>query len=77
MKRPIPEAYAGAIDSPCPSCGAESGEPCVVQDDRRGPRRRRMPCVRRCLPSPPDFEHRAAPAARSFDEPIYPHNPED
>lgn len=74
MIRPIPAAYRGAIDSPCPTCGAEPGQPCFVEDDRRGRRRRRMPCVRRC---PPDVENRAAPAqpTRSFSEPI--HQPDD
>ena len=78
MTRPIPAAYRGAIDSPCPACGAEPGEFCLVDDDdRRGPRRRRMPCVLRCLPSPPDVEHQAAAAhpTRSFSEPI--HQPDD
>ncbi|ULE32178.1 hypothetical protein [Mycobacterium sp. IDR2000157661] len=75
----IPAPYRGAIDQPCPTCGAEPGQPCVVDDDRRGPRRRRVPCVRRCPPSPPDVEHQAAPAhpTRSFSEPIHSHDPED
>lgn len=38
MSRPIPAAYRGAIDSPCPTCSAEPGEFCVVEVDRRGPR---------------------------------------
>ncbi|MGP4054289.1 hypothetical protein ACTWP6_05610 [Mycobacterium sp. 4D054] len=73
----IPAPYRGAIDHPCPTCGAETGQPCVVEDDRRGRRRRRVPCVRRCPPSPPDFEHLAAPArpTRSFSEPV--HQPDD
>jgi hypothetical protein len=76
MSRPIPAAYCGAIDSPCPMCGAEPGEYCLVNDDRRAPRLRRMPCVRRCPPSPPEVEPQAAPAhlTRSFSEPI--HQPE-
>lgn len=77
MNRQIPESYRGAIDSPCPTCGAQAGEPCFVEDDRRGRRRRRMPCVRRCPPSPLDVEHHAAAAhpTRSFSEPI--HEPDD
>lgn len=77
MIRPIPAAYRGAIDAPCPTCGAEPGQPCVVEADRRGPRRRRMPCVRRCPPSMPSVEHQALPAhqTRSFSEPI--HQPND
>lgn len=73
MIRPIPAAYRDAIESTCPTCGAEPGEFCLIDDDRRGPRRRRVPCVRRCPPSAPDAEHQAAPAhpARSFSEPIY------
>ncbi len=78
MSRPIPAAYRGAIESPCPTCGAEPGEFCLIDDDRRGPRRRRVPCVRRCppSPSPPDVEHQAAPAhpTRSFSEPLHPHD---
>ena len=77
MNRPIPESYRGAIDQPCPTCGAEPGQPCFVEDDRHGRRRRRMPCVRRCPPSMPDVDHQAAPAhpTRSFSEPI--HKPDD
>ena len=77
MKPPIPAAYCGAIDSACPTCGAEPGEFCLVVDDRRAPRRRRVPCVRRCPPSPPEFEPETAPGqpTRSFSEPI--HRPED
>lgn len=77
MNRPIPAAYRGAIDLPCPTCGAKPGQLCFVEDDRRGWRRRRMPCVRRCLPTMPAAEHRAAPAhpTRSFSEPI--HEPDD
>lgn len=73
MNRPIPAAYRGAIDSPCPTCGAEPGEFCRVDEDRRGRRRRRMPCVRRCPPGPPSVEHQAVPAhpIRSFSEPIH------
>lgn len=76
MNRPIPAAYRGAIDSPCPTCGAEPGEFCVVDDDRRGPRQRRVPCVRRCPPTP-EVEHLAVAAhpTRSFSEPI--HRPDD
>lgn len=73
MIRPIPAAYRGAIESPCPTCGAEPGEFCLIDDDRRGPRRRRVPCVRRCPPGPPKVEHHApARPTRSFSEPIYP-----
>lgn len=73
MIRPIPAAYRDAIESTCPTCGAEPGEFCLIDDDRRGPRRRRVPCVRRCPPSAPDAEHQAARAhpTRSFSEPIY------
>jgi hypothetical protein len=75
VKRPIPAAYRGAIDSPCPRCGAEpGGEYCVVDNDRRGLRLRRVPCVRRC---PPDVEYQAVPdhPTRSLSEPI--HQPDD
>jgi hypothetical protein len=70
---PIPAQYRGAIDLPCPTCGANPGEFCRVDDDRRGPRRRRVPCVRRCPPSPADVERQAAPArpTRAFSEPLY------
>lgn len=73
MRPPIPAAYRAAIDSPCPTCGAEPGEFCTVDDDRRAPRRRRVPCVRRCPPGPPDLEPRDAAThlARSFSEPIH------
>ncbi|SLH14026.1 Uncharacterised protein [Mycobacteroides abscessus subsp. massiliense] len=76
MIRPIPAAYRGAIDVPCPTCGAKAGDFCVVADDRRAPRVRRVPCVHRCPPSPPDVEHQAPPAhpTRSFSEPIHPHD---
>ncbi|MBE5426634.1 hypothetical protein [Mycobacteroides abscessus] len=72
--RPIPEAYARALDAPCPTCGAEAGEYCVVVDANRAPRVRRVPCVRRCPPGPPEPEPLAY-AARSFSEPI--HDPTD
>ncbi|WP_193043169.1 hypothetical protein [Mycolicibacterium baixiangningiae] len=75
MSRPIPEAYRGAIDVPCPTCSAEPGEFCLVEDDCHGPRRRRVPCVRRCppSPSPTDVEHQAAATrpTRSFSEPLH------
>lgn len=71
---PLPTPYRGAIDQPCPTCGAEPGQPCVVEDDRNGRRRRRVPCVRRCRPSPLNFDTETAPA-RSFSEPI--HQPDD
>lgn len=79
MSRPIPAAYRGAIETPCPTCRAEPGEFCLIDDDRRGPRRRRVPCVRRCPPSPPDVEHQGVPAhpTRSFSEPIHPHDSEE
>ncbi|TDK88665.1 hypothetical protein [Mycolicibacterium mucogenicum] len=72
--RPIPEAYAAALDTLCPTCGAEAGEYCVVVDAERAPRIRRVPCVRRCPPRQPDPEPPAY-AARSFSEPI--HDPTD
>jgi hypothetical protein len=67
MNRPIPAAYRGAVDSPCPTCGAEPGEFCLIDDDRR------------CPPSTAEVEHQAAPAppTRSFSEPIHSHDPED
>ncbi|AFM19464.1 hypothetical protein Mycch_4766 [Mycolicibacterium chubuense NBB4] len=78
MIRPIPAAYAGAIDVPCPTCSAEPGAFCLVEDGRRGPRRRRVPCVRRCPPGPPDVEHQApAYPTRSFSEPIHPHETQE
>jgi hypothetical protein len=80
MSPPIPAAYRGAIDSRCPTCGAEPAEFCLVDDHRRGSRRRRVPCVRRCPPSPPEVEPQVAPAhsARSFSEPIHqPDNTEE
>lgn len=72
--RPIVAAYAAALDAPCPTCGADVGEYCVVVDAERAPRLRRVPCVRRCPPGPPEPEPLAY-AARSFSEPI--HDPTD
>lgn len=48
----IPPAYLGRIDWPCATCGVAAGEFCLAVDDRiLGPRRRRVPCVRRRPPS--------------------------
>lgn len=70
--RPVPEAYADALKMPCPTCGAEPGEYCLVDDERHGPRLRRVPCVRRC-PTTLAPEPQPAYPARSFSEPL--HNP--
>lgn len=72
--RPVPAAYRAAIDKACPTCGADPGEYCLVEDDRRGPRVRRVPCVRRCPPRPAPEPPRAH-SSRSFSEPL--HNPTD
>lgn len=42
-RQPIWEAYAGARDIPCPTCGAEPGAWCTRPDGRVG----RVPCVAR------------------------------
>lgn len=70
MNRPIPEAYCDALDAPCATCGVQPGQYCLVDDDRHGPRVRRVPCVRRC---PPGFALEQPPArpARSFCEPLH------
>lgn len=71
--RPIAAAYAEALEVPCPTCAAEPGEHCTVTAEHRGTRLRRVPCVRRCPPSPPVEEDAPPPRApaRSFSEPIH------
>ncbi|WP_217267741.1 hypothetical protein, partial [Mycobacterium sp. ST-F2] len=42
------EAYAGALCTPCSTCGAEVGQYCTTPDGRL----RRCPCVARCRSIP-------------------------
>lgn len=70
---PVHEAYAAALDSPCPTCGAAAGDYCTRTDSNRGRCIRRVPCVRRCPASPlltdePSPRHALA---RSFTEPLH------
>lgn len=48
MRAPIPAVYRGAIDLPCPTCGAAPSQFCLAVDDQiLGRRRRLVPCVLR------------------------------
>ncbi|BBY95184.1 hypothetical protein MGALJ_48530 [Mycobacterium gallinarum] len=68
--RPVIEAYRGALDQPCPTCGAEPGDFCTRTDTNRKPRIRQMPCVRRCPPSSRSAVEEPRRPYRSFSEPL-------
>lgn len=70
MKSPIPAAYRGALDRPCPTCGALVGEYCTRTDDTRVRRIRRVPCVKRCPPSSVPSAQEPLWPSRSFSEPL-------
>lgn len=44
MPGPIADAYQGALEVPCGSCGADADQYCTTPDGRL----RRCPCVARC-----------------------------
>lgn len=68
--RPVHQAYAASLDTPCPTCGADAGQYCTRTDSNGARRVRRCPCVKRCPPSSlPMADERRWPA-RSFSEPV-------
>jgi hypothetical protein len=70
--RPVGTAYAGALDSPCRTCGAAAGDYCTRRDSTGVPRIRKMPCCRRCPPSSPlPAEEPSRRHQVAFDEPLH------
>lgn len=67
---PVYEAYAAALDSPCPTCGASAGEYCTRVDGNRARRVRRCPCVRRPMRLNAQEVDEPRRPSRSFSEPL-------
>lgn len=55
MPGPVADAYVGALEVPCSSCGAEVGQYCTTPDGRL----RRCPCVTRCASIPAELRSSA------------------